>query len=77
MFYGSGNRDETAFDDAYSFDVSRSPNHHLGFGGGGIHYCLGSSLARTQLRCIFRELLQVGGAPVGEHTGAPPAHPLP
>ena len=57
MFYGSGNRDETAFDDPYRFDVSRSPNHHVGFGGGGIHYCLGASLARTQLRCIFRELL--------------------
>jgi cytochrome P450 len=57
MFYGSGNRDETAFADPYRFDVSRSPNHHVGFGGGGIHYCLGASLARTQLRCIFRELL--------------------
>lgn len=57
MFYGSGNRDETAFAHPYRFDVSRSPNHHLGFGGGGIHYCLGASLARTQLRCLFRELL--------------------
>jgi cytochrome P450 len=57
MFYGSGNRDAAAFDEPYRFDVSRSPNHHLGFGGGGVHYCLGASLARTQLRCIFRELL--------------------
>ena len=57
MFYGSGNRDETAFDRPYEFDVSRSPNYHVGFGGGGVHYCLGASLARTQLRCVFRELL--------------------
>ena len=57
MFYRSGNRDETAFEDPYRFDVSRSPNYHVGFGGGGVHYCLGASFARTQLRCIFRELL--------------------
>ena len=57
MFYGSGNRDETAFDEPYRFNVGRSPNHHLGFGGGGVHYCLGNSLARKQLRSIFRELL--------------------
>jgi cytochrome P450 len=67
MFYGSGNRDETAFDDPYRFDVCRSPNHHLGFGGGGIHYCLGASLARMQLRSIFRELLtRAPGLSVGE-----------
>ena len=37
--------------------MTRSPNRHLGFGGGGPHYCLGASLARTQLRAIFSELL--------------------
>jgi cytochrome P450 len=57
MFYTSANRDETAFDDPYPFDVTRSPNHHVGFGGGGPHYCLGASLARTQLKAIFQELL--------------------
>jgi cytochrome P450 len=57
LFYHSGNRDETAFEDPWRFDVTREPNHHLGFGGGGPHYCLGASLARTQLRSIFRELL--------------------
>jgi cytochrome P450 len=67
MFYGSGNRDERAFGDPYRFDVSRTPNHHLGFGGGGIHYCLGASLARTQLRCIFHELLsRAPGLRLGE-----------
>jgi cytochrome P450 len=57
LFYLSGNRDETAIDDPGRFDVTRDPNYHLGFGGGGPHYCLGASLARTQLRSIFGELL--------------------
>ncbi len=59
MFYHSGNRDETVFEDPWRFDISRDPNRHLGFGGGGPHYCLGASLARTQLRSIFSELLRV------------------
>jgi cytochrome P450 len=59
LFYSSGNRDELAFDDPWRFDVTRDPNRHLGFGGGGPHYCLGASLARTQLRAIFGELLRV------------------
>ncbi|HEX3512369.1 MAG TPA: cytochrome P450 [Solirubrobacteraceae bacterium] len=59
LFYHSGNRDEHAFEDPWRFDVTRDPNRHLGFGGGGPHYCLGASLARTQLRSIFSELLRV------------------
>jgi cytochrome P450 len=58
LFYHSGNRDETAFDEPWLFDVAREPNHHLGFGGGGPHYCLGASLARSQLRSLFSELLR-------------------
>ena len=57
LFYGSANRDEEAFDEAGSFDVTRDPNRHLGFGGGGPHYCMGASMARTQLRALFNELL--------------------
>ncbi len=57
LFYQSGNRDERAFEDPWRFDVTRDPNRHLGFGGGGPHYCLGASLARTQLRSLFGELL--------------------
>lgn len=57
MFYCSANRDETVFQAPGSFDLSRSPNPHLGFGGGGPHYCLGSQLAKTELRHLFRELL--------------------
>jgi cytochrome P450 len=56
LFYHSANRDEDAFDDPWRFDVTRDPNRHVGFGGGGPHYCLGASLARTQLRAIFTEL---------------------
>jgi cytochrome P450 len=59
LFYHSANRDERAFEDPWRFDVTRDPNRHLGFGGGGPHYCLGASLARTQLRSIFGELLRV------------------
>ena len=57
MFYPSANRDEAAFDDAGRFDLGRTPNHHVGFGGGGPHFCLGAFLARTQLRAIFDQLL--------------------
>jgi cytochrome P450 len=58
LFYSSANRDETAFDDPWRFDLTREPNRHVGFGGGGPHYCLGASLARTQLRALFGELLR-------------------
>ena len=56
MFYGSANRDETVFDDPWTFDITRQPNDHVAFGGGGPHFCLGANLARTQLRSVFREL---------------------
>jgi cytochrome P450 len=56
LFYHSANRDEEAFDDPWRFDVTRDPNRHAGFGGGGPHYCLGASLARAQLRAIFTEI---------------------
>ena len=57
MFYPSGSFDEDVFDDPWKFDLTRRPNQHMGFGGGGIHYCLGSALAKTMLRSIFRELV--------------------
>ncbi len=58
LFYNSANRDESAFDDPWRFDLTREPNRHVGFGGGGPHHCLGSSLARAQLRALFGELLR-------------------
>src|SRR3989442_499752 len=59
LFYTSANRDEHAFAEPGRFDVTRDPNRHAGFGGGGPHYCLGASLARTQLCSIFGELMRV------------------
>jgi len=67
MFYASANRDERAFTDPHRFDILRQPNPHVGFGGGGPHFCLGYFLARTQLRAIFGELLhRVPDLEVGE-----------
>jgi cytochrome P450 len=57
LFYCSANRDDDAFADPGRFDLSRSPNPHLGFGGGGPHFCLGNQLAKSELRNLFRELL--------------------
>ncbi|XVV38362.1 cytochrome P450 [Streptomyces sp. CA-100214] len=57
MFYCSGNRDEQAFEDPHRFDLARTPNTHVGFGGGGVHYCLGNGVAKVQLRAIFRRVL--------------------
>ncbi|KHO23888.1 cytochrome P450 [Mycolicibacterium setense] len=57
MFYASGNWDTQVFNRPDIFDLNRKPNPHLGFGGGGRHFCLGAHLARTQLRAIFGELL--------------------
>jgi cytochrome P450 len=56
LWYCSGNRDEAQFDDPMKFDITRSPNRHLGFGGGGPHYCMGASLARLTLRSVFKEV---------------------
>jgi cytochrome P450 len=56
MFYLAANRDEDVFDDPYTFDVRRDPNHHVGFGGPGPHFCLGAHLARREITVMFREL---------------------
>ena len=56
LWYGSANRDETKFDEPWRFDVRRDPNPHLGFGGGGAHFCLGANLARREIRVMFEEL---------------------
>jgi len=57
MWYPSANRDEDVFEHAEQFDVRRSPNDHLAFGIGE-HFCLGSNLARMELRVIMAELLR-------------------
>lgn len=57
IFYPSANRDEEVFADSDRFDIRRDPNPHVAFGGGGSHFCLGASLARLEIRCMFDELL--------------------
>jgi cytochrome P450 len=69
MWYCSGNRDETAFEDADTFNILRTPNDHLGFGGGGPHFCLGNALGRSMLRAALMEIytripdIRVSGEP--------------
>ena len=53
----SANRDERVFERPFDFDIARSPNKHLGFGA-GVHFCLGSALARLELKVVFEELLK-------------------
>lgn len=57
LFYSSANWDTAVFDHPEKFDLSRNPNPHVSFGGGGIHHCLGNQLARQQLAALFDELL--------------------
>lgn len=56
LWYCSANRDESKFFDPWMFDVTRDPNPHVGFGGGGAHFCLGANLARREIRVMFEEL---------------------
>ena len=58
LFYWSANRDAEVFDRPFSFDVRRTPNDHLGFGGPGPHFCLGAHLARREITVMFRELFR-------------------
>lgn len=57
LWYPSGNRDERTFIDPFAFDIRRSPNHHVSFGGGGPHYCLGANLAKKEVQVIIGALL--------------------
>jgi cytochrome P450 len=57
MFYASANWDTDVFESPEKFDLSRNPNPHVSFGGGGIHHCLGNQLARQQLAALWHELL--------------------
>ncbi|MBF9073097.1 cytochrome P450 [Streptacidiphilus fuscans] len=56
IFYASANNDEEVFADPRTFDVLRDPNPHLGFGGGGPHFCLGANLARLEIDLIFNAI---------------------
>ena len=69
MWYVSSNRDESRYEDPERFDVRRNPEHQA-FGAGGRHFCLGTALARLELRILFEETLarypqiELAGAPV-------------
>jgi cytochrome P450 len=56
LFYQAANRDETIFEDPERFDITRSPNPHVGFGSAGPHFCLGAHLARREITAMLREL---------------------
>jgi cholest-4-en-3-one 26-monooxygenase len=54
----SANRDEKAFERPDTFDITRTPNNHMAFGGGGPHFCLGANLARMEIMVMFDRLLE-------------------
>jgi cholest-4-en-3-one 26-monooxygenase len=56
LFYRSANFDDEIFHDPYSFNILRSPNPHVGFGGTGAHYCIGANLARMTITAIFNAI---------------------
>jgi cholest-4-en-3-one 26-monooxygenase len=68
MWYVSSNRDETRYDDPDRFDVTRNPEHQA-FGAGGRHFCLGTALARLELRILLEETL--ARYPAMEQAGTP------
>ncbi|MGK2929178.1 MAG: cytochrome P450 [Acidimicrobiales bacterium] len=55
LVYPSANRDEAVFEDPFTFDVTRSPNHHVAFGH-GTHFCIGANFARRELEILFGKL---------------------
>jgi cytochrome P450 len=69
MYYISANRDESVFTEPYRFDITRSPNPHVGFGAPGPHFCLGAHLARREITVMLRELFT---RLPGIHATAPP-----
>jgi cholest-4-en-3-one 26-monooxygenase len=58
FWHVSANRDESVFENPDAFDVARSPNNHMAFGGGGPHFCLGANLARMEIRVMYDRLLE-------------------
>lgn len=56
LFYSSANFDEDVFERPFEFDILRSPNPHLAFGGNGAHFCIGANLARMEIKLMFNEI---------------------
>ncbi len=57
LWYNSGNRDAAVFENPHEFEVTRTPNEHVGFGGPGPHFCLGANLARREIKVMFEQIL--------------------
>jgi cholest-4-en-3-one 26-monooxygenase len=57
LWYIAANHDPEDYDDPHRFDITREPSEHEAFGGGGPHFCLGSHLAKLEIRVMFEELL--------------------
>lgn len=70
MWYVSSNRDETIFENPMEFNINREETEHQAFGGGGRHFCLGTALARLELKVLIEETLrrmpdiEIAGEPV-------------
>ena len=73
MWYLSANRDKAVFENPNRLNLGRDPNLHVGYGGGGRHFCLGANLARVEITALFRHLFH--RQPDIEASGA--ATPLP
>lgn len=56
LVYSSANNDEAVFDHPERFDITRNPNPHVGFGGGGTHYCIGANLAKVEINLMFNAI---------------------
>ena len=56
MFYRSANFDDEVFEDPHTFNILRDPNPHVGFGGTGVHFCIGANLARMTINLIFNAI---------------------
>ena len=57
LYYGSANRDASAFENADDVDITRAPNHHVAFGATGAHFCLGAQVARVEIDAMLHEVV--------------------